>query len=778
MSKDLVIVESPAKAKTISRYLAGKYKVMASVGHVKDLPKKELGVDVDDNFKPTYVVIKGKGKILNEIKTASKNAKVVYLAPDPDREGEAIAWHIAEEIKKFGGKKAPEIHRAMFNEITSKAVREAIQNPKELTQSLFDAQQARRILDRIVGYKISPLLWKKVRRGLSAGRVQSVAVRLVCEREDAIEAFVSDEYWSIVANLDGRLPPSFESKLLRVDGKEAKIGNDKTANGYVSEIKKQKFILTGVKKKQRKRNPAPPFITSKLQQEAARKLGFTAKKTMAMAQMLYEGVDLGDGERVGLITYMRTDSPRLADSALVDIRNYIAKQYGKEFVPEKPKYYKGKKSAQEAHEAVRPTSMDRPPEAMANYLERDQLRLYDLIWKRCIASQMVPAVYDQTAFDIEAGRFLFRATGSVLRNPGFIAVYLEGVDDAKEKNEEENPTLPDLQEGEELKLKAIEPHQHFTQPPPRFSEASLVKELEEKGIGRPSTYAAILSTIQDKEYVRKQEGRFHPSELGRMVNNLLVENFPNILDVGFTAKLEDELDEIEDGKIEWVKTLKAFYNKFAKTLKKAEAEMKDIKKQAIKTGLECPLCGGGLVIKWGRHGEFLACLGYPTCRHTSEMTRNDDGTIVARKREEKKIEEKCPDCGASLTLKRGRYGEFIACTKYPDCKFTKSITLGVKCPKCSKGEIVQRNTKRGKTFYGCERYPNCDFASWDKPVNKKCEKCESPIMVEKWKKGGDLQLLCPECDIPKKKTGAKKDAAEKPTAKKTKKVTKKEGAEE
>jgi DNA topoisomerase-1 len=757
MANALVIVESPAKAKTIKKYLGKGYSVMASVGHVLDLPQKDLGVDIENDFEPHYVVIRGKTKILKKITDSAQSVDEVFLATDPDREGEAIAWHIAEKIrhvtKPRKGKEGagPRIHRALFNEITSRAIKDAVSKPCDLNAHLFEAQQARRILDRIVGYRLSPLLWDKVRRGLSAGRVQSVAVRIVCEREDEIEKFVTTEYWSVVANLEGSKPPPFEAKLVKIDGEDFAIGNAEDAGRIVEEIKAQPMRLARIRRKERRRNPAPPFTTSKLQQEAARKLGFTAKKTMALAQMLYEGIELGEEGAVGLITYMRTDSVRVSDSAIEDVRAFIANRFGAESLPESPVHYKGKKGAQDAHEAVRPTSCAYPPEAVEAYLERDAMRLYDLIWKRFVASQMKPAVYDQTSFDVEVGRFLLRATGQVLKFPGFIAVYIEGEDEVKEKDEEENPTLPDLKEGEILNALGIEPHQHFTQPPPRFTEASLVKELEEKGIGRPSTYASIMATIQDKEYVRKIEGRFHPSELGRLVNELLVANFPRVLDVGFTAQMENELDEVEEGRRGWVATLKEFYIPFDEALSEARTKMRDVKREQVKTDIVCEKCGNPMVIKWGRHGEFLACSNYPDCRNTKEFDKAQDGTIKVK--EVQLSEEKCDQCGSPMLVRRGRYGEFLACSKYPACKGTKSIGTGVSCPECKDGNLVQKRTRGGRVFYGCDRYPNCKYALWDKPVAGPCPQCGSPVLVEKYsRKTGETSIACPSkgCDYRKK----------------------------
>ena len=739
MENSLVIVESPAKAKTIKKYLGKGYSVLASVGHVMDLPERELGVTVENGFEPTYVVIRGKAKVLKQITDASKKADMVFLATDPDREGEAIAWHIAEKVRKSSKAK---VCRALFNEITAPAIREAIEKPVDLDRKLFEAQQARRILDRLVGYKISPLLWKKVRRGLSAGRVQSVAVRIVCEREGEIAAFIAREYWSVVSNLEGSLPPAFEAKLQKIDGKDAEIADGAKAGEIVEELRRQEFKLAAVRKSERRRKPAPPFITSKLQQEAARKLGFTAKRTMAVAQSLYEGVDVGEEGAVGLITYMRTDSPRVADSALAAVRDFIRDRYGADSLPPSPVRYEGKRGAQDAHEAIRPTSLAYPPESVEAFLDRDQQKLYDLIWKRFVASQMNPAVYDQTSFDVEAGRFLLRATGQVLRLPGFMAVYLEGEDEEKEKDEEENPILPDLKEGEGLKLIGLEPHQHFTQPPPRFTEASLVKELEEKGIGRPSTYASIMSVIQDKGYVQKIEKRFHPTDLGKLVNELLVASFPEILDIGFTAQMEGELDDVEEGRRAWKDALKDFYAPFEKALSEADERMRHVKGQQVSTDISCEKCGNPMVIKWGKHGEFLACSSYPKCRTTKEFKRGEAGEIKVQEAEV--TGEVCEKCGAPMLVRRGKFGQFLACSKYPACKNTRSIGTGVSCPQCKEGKLVQKSSRRGKVFYACDRYPECKYALWDKPIPGPCPECNWPILVEKYsRKSGEVSVACP-----------------------------------
>lgn len=742
MEKDLIIVESPAKARTIEKYLGNAFTVKASVGHVKDLPPSKLGVDIKHQFKPEYEMIKGKKKVMDEIKKASQKASKVFLAPDPDREGEAIAWHVAEEISKT--KKAPVIHRVLFNEITKKGVKEAMANPTSLNKNMYEAQQARRILDRLVGYQISPLLWDKVRRGLSAGRVQSVTVRLVCEREKEIKDFKSEEYWSLETSLEGSLPPKFKARLSKKNKKKIELKTDAETKEIIAELKQHDFLLQQIQKKEQKRWPSPPFITSKLQQEASRKLGFSPKKTMMLAQRLYEGVELAGGEPFGLITYMRTDSTRVSDVALTDVRDYIKEAFGADYLPEKPNYYKSKKRAQEAHEAIRPTSTAYPPEVVKKYLKRDEFRLYELIWKRFVASQMRPALLDRTVFIIMAGACEFRASGSIIKFPGFISVYTEGRDEDVQKREEdeEGAMLPELKEGEKLTCHEFLPEQHFTQPPPRFTEATLVKELEENGIGRPSTYASILSVIQDKRYVEKVEDkRLRPTDLGVIVNDLLVKNFPNVLDTTFTARMEEELDEVEEGKMKWVDTLNEFYERFSKTLAKAKVQMKDIKRQEIPTDIKCEKCGSPMVIKFGRHGEFLACQSYPDCKNTKEFKRDVDGKIVVE--EPKDTGEICEKCGSPMIVKRGRFGQFLACSSYPKCKNTKAISIGVNCPLCGK-PLTQRKSKKGRIFYGCTGYPKCKFASWSKPVSEKCPDCGSPYLVEKFSKAKGTQVACPE----------------------------------
>ena len=731
--KSLVIVESPAKAKTISKILGKDFTVKASVGHVKDLPVKEMGIDIDKEFTPRYMVIPGKETVIRELKKAAKEADTVYLAPDPDREGEAIAWHIAEEIKS----KAKEVYRITFNEITKSAVQEAIRHPGEIDLKKVDAQQARRVLDRLVGYELSPLLWRKVRRGLSAGRVQSVAVRLIVDREREIGEFRQEEYWSVNAEFEGSNKPAFWAKLAKYRNDKVEIKNAEGAEAAVADIRGSKFVLSRIEKKKKKRNPAPPFITSTLQQEASRKLRFTAKKTMVVAQQLYEGIELGEEGAVGLITYMRTDSLRVAAEAQQAARAYIETTYGKEFVPEKPPVFKSKASAQDAHEAVRPTYMTNSPEAIKHYLHKDQLALYRLIWNRFIASQMAPAELEQTTFEISCdtdqcrGETLFRASGSVVKFPGFMALYTESTDEAIDEGE---AILPQLKEGEELALLNLQPKQHFTQPPPRYTEATLVKALEEKGIGRPSTYAAILSTIQDRKYVQKTEGKFSPTELGTVVNDFLVERFRELMDISFTANMEEDLDRIEDGKKKWVKIVKDFYRPFHEKLAEASAVKGKVKPEDIPTEETCENCGKPMVIRWGRHGRFMACTGFPECKTTKPL----EGEGLAK--EPETTDEKCPACGSPMVVRSGRFGKFVACSQYPTCKTTKPVSTGMKCP-VDGGDIVERRSKRGK-FWGCGNYPKCTFVSWYKPIPDPCPKCGAPFLVEKWDKAGNVTCIC------------------------------------
>jgi DNA topoisomerase-1 len=879
MARSLVIVESPAKAKTINKYLGRDFTVKASIGHVMDLPKKTIGIRLPDEepkkkkkgkgkkskaapeksnrkpitlddakiFEPTLQIISGKGKVINDLRKSASTATAVYLAGDPDREGEAISAHLAmvlskptkyEEEASSNGNKAGEkeeaeaeaktdgkgkskaakknrdeisippidpkkIFRVTFNEITPKAIRAAFEKPRQVDSNLVDAQQARRVLDRIVGYKISPLLWDKVRRGLSAGRVQTVALRLIVEREQLIRAFVPQEYWTIHAMLDAGEPPIFEAKLSKYKGEDIEVGNQEAADKIVAAVSKAKWQVTSVAQKEKKRNPPPPFTTSKLQQAAYNRLRYTAKRTMGVAQRLYEGVELGEEGSVALITYMRTDSVNVSQDALQQVRELIPERFGSNYLPEKPNYYKSKKDAQEAHEAVRPTDVSRTPEDVRKYLPDDQFKLYQLIWQRFAASQMLPAIFDQTSIDISAGDYTFRATGSVQKFDGYLRVYqmpVAGADreDDEKDDEGEGKSLPRVTEGQTLRLDQIRPDQHFTEPPPRYTEATLVKELEEKGIGRPSTYASIISTIVDREYVRKDQGRFTPTMLGERVSVLLVKSFDDVFDVTFTARLEEELDEIEEGKLPWRDAVREFWGKFVIDLAKAGDEMVSYK-AGIPTGKKCEKCGEGellerisrhgfflgcsrypdcdfiqdmapeltddgngegkveycdncgkeMAIKRGRFGTFLACTGYPDCKTTRRMVQ---GTRIALQPDEL-LDEKCTLCGNGLVKKHGRFGEFIGCTGYPKCKYTRPITMGIKCPKCNEGEFVKRGSAgkggrgRPRVFYGCSRYPDCDFTTPHMPLAEPCPKCGAPFIVEKKTKIGTVRSCLKEgCD--------------------------------
>lgn len=758
MSKSLIIVESPAKARTITKYVGRGFQVLASVGHVKDLPKSKLGIDLEHDFKPDYVTIRGKNKFLSDIKAQAKKADKIYLAPDPDREGEAIAWHIAEELN---GKKT-KVYRVLFNEITQSAIKRALQSPGTIDMNKVNAQQARRVLDRIVGYMLSPLLWKKVRRGLSAGRVQSVAVRLICEREAEREAFQPREYWSITASLEGQAPPSFEARLQEYQGNPIEIPSETDARRILDDLNGAEFRVLTIDKQEKRRNPPPPFITSRLQQDAARKLRFAAKKTMTLAQRLYEGVEIGTEGPVGLITYMRTDSTRIAPEAQAEAADLIRSRFGDAYLPSTPNIYKTPKAAQEAHEAIRPTSVLRDPDAVRPFLDADMYKLYKLIWNRFVASQMTKGLDEATRVDIKARDYLFRATGTVEKFDGFRRVYVEGVDapdtaatngDAQGASDEQR-RLPELSEGETLRLKATDqgsifPKQHFTQPPPRYNEALLIRELEEKGIGRPSTYATIISTIQDRRYVEKEEARFKPTELGREVNDRLVRHFPNVFDVAFTAEMESQLDEIEEGGKNWVATVKEFYAPFSKDLDEAEDKMEGLKGKEEPTDIVCDKCGERMVIKWGRNGHFLACPAYPACKNTKQFIKDESGSIQVLERSEQVTDEKCEKCGNPMVVKSGRFGAFLACSNYPDCKTTKPLAVGVKCPQegCD-GDLVQKRTKKGRVFYSCSRYPKCTFALWNRPIGKPCPKCQAPFLVEKVSKqlGARIQCQNESCD--------------------------------
>ena len=870
MARSLVIVESPAKAKTINKYLGKNYLVKASYGHVMDLPKKNIGIllPADPNgkpkkkkrktkakagapekkipkpvvvtseniFEPTYEVIPNKIKVITDLQKAARGVEAIYLAGDPDREGEAICAHLAEifgrpkkyaemiakvqeeqkgeakegeEAKPKAEKKVlapvngapPKIYRVMFNEITQKAIKAAFENPAQVNEDLVDAQQARRVLDRIVGYKVSPLLWNKVRRGLSAGRVQTVALRLIVERELEIRAFVPVEYWTIHAMLDAGTPPVFEAKLHKFKDEDLEVANQAAADAVLAAVEKAKWEVASMAQKEKRRNPPPPFTTSKLQQASYNRLRYTAKRTMGIAQKLYEGVELGSEGSIALITYMRTDSVRVSNDALDQVRTMIPERFGSNYLPEKPNFFKSKKDAQEAHEAIRPTDVTRTPEDVRPYLEDDLFKLYQLIWQRFVASQMLPAIFDQTTIDISAGDYTFRATGTVQKFDGYLRVYQMPVAAADREDDEkdddgEGRSLPQVREGQVLRLESIRPDQHFTEPPPRYNDATLVKDLEEKGIGRPSTYAAIISTLVEREYVTKDQGRFSPTMLGERVSVLLVKSFEDIFDVGFTARLEEELDEIEEGKLGWRTAVQEFWDRFIVDLDKADDEMLSYK-AGIPTGQKCEKCGEGellerisrhgfflgcnrypdcdyikdlspelpaeadgtpkieycdncgkeMVIKRGRFGVFLACKGYPDCKTTRRLV---EGTRIARQ-PDVPLDEKCPLDDAQLLRRAGRFGDFIGCTNYPKCKYTRPITLGIKCPKCDEGEFVRRGISRGRgagrIFYGCSRYPDCDFTTPHEPINQPCPKCHAPFIVEKRTKQGNFRSCIKEgCD--------------------------------
>ncbi len=793
MAKSLVIVESPAKAKTIQKILGKGFQVLHSMGHVKDLPKSRLGVDVLHGFTPTYIVIKDRKKVLGEILEAARSVKMVYLAPDPDREGEAIAWHIAEAIRSVKTKKKakaepkppPEIRRVLFHEITKKGIAQGMANPRPLDRSKFDSQQARRILDRLVGYTLSPLLWSKVRRGLSAGRVQSVAVKIVCVRDQEISSFVPEEFWSLSASLAGSLPPPFLAKLVEAGGEKIRPRTEQETFALRTAVENGPFVVREVRKKMRRRSAPAPFTTSKLQQEGARKLRMPPYKTMMVAQSLYEGVDIPGAGLVGLITYMRTDSVRVADEALASVRETIRSAYGEAYLPASPNVFRNRKSSQDAHEAIRPTSMEHPPGELKSILSRDQHRLYELVWNRFVASQMAPAEFEQTTADILCepggrgggtvadGGYLFRATGSVPRFMGFLDVYQEGVngngrkEDSGERKEGdpaeteaekgEEGVLPPLSEGERLDLKELICAQHFTQPPPRFSESSLIKELEEQGIGRPSTYAAIVKTIKDRGYVRLDEGRFVPTELGRVVTGLLQESFPKVMDIAFTARMEGELDLIEEGERELSLALEDFYQPFSEELEKAKISMPTVKDELIATGIPCSACGGEMVIRFGRAGKFLACRNYPECRNTANFREGADGKIEILPDEDAGVS--CDKCGKPMVVRNWKGSRYIACSGYPDCRNSRPYPIGVACPECREGEIVERASRMGKGFYSCSRYPDCRFASWSRLVPGTCPVCGYPAMAERARKGGLMEVVCARKGCKGKKEGEPPHAA-------------------
>jgi DNA topoisomerase-1 len=763
----LLIVESPTKAKTLQKYLGSEFLVESSMGHIIDLPKNELGVDLEQDFQPRYVTILGKAKVISALKKAAAGIRDIYLAPDPDREGEAIAWHIAEAL----GEKDHHFHRVLLLEITPKALKEALAQPVELNRARFEAQQARRVLDRLVGYQISPLLWQKVKTGLSAGRVQSVALRLVVDKERAIRAFVPEEYWSLAACLEGKKPPAFVANLLKKDNKNIKPGSAGEVEGILEALETAEFKVAKVEKKPQKRNPAPPFITSSLQMEASRKLRFPPSKTMRLAQRLYEGMEVGDEGPVGLITYMRTDSTRVSGEALDAVRGFIKTTYGDDYLPAKPNFYKSPKGAQEAHEAIRPTGVTRRPQDLKAHLRKEELALYDLIWRRFVASQMTPAVFQLTTVDVNAGPYLFRATASVLQFPGFTTLYQET------REEEEQPAkLPPLKTGEILQLRDFDPQQHFTKPPARYTEASLIKELEVQGIGRPSTYATILTNLQDRLYVAKEKYGLRPTEMGMVVSDLLVENFPDVMDPKFTARMETDLDRIAAGEVPWQGVMRGFYGPFAQELTAAKTQMRRVK--SVPTGIVCPECGGELHVRWGKNGEFIGCSAYPKCGYTGDLTRDAQGRIILASLAPAAPENQdegpgkapvargkpaptgitCPKCQKELLLRRGRLGEFLGCSGYPRCKFTQNFTRGPQgeiipqspedeaahpCPRAGcGGHLLKRRSRRG-IFYGCSNYPQCQFTMNQPPLDQPCPQCQFPWLQKKGKK-----ILCPrdECD--------------------------------
>jgi DNA topoisomerase I len=735
MSQNLVIVESPAKCRTISKYLGKDYSVVATMGHIMDLPEKELGVDVEHDFKPKYVTSKGKRRVLKMLKDEAAKADTVYLAPDPDREGEAIAWHVAQTLAKTNDT----IKRVMFNEITKKAVLAAIENPHEINQNKVNSQQARRILDRIVGYQVSPILWRTVFRGLSAGRVQSVALRCICEREEEIKAFKQEEYWSIQAQL-GKGSSTFFAKLLKINGEKAELHNEQESVALIDRVKDKPFVVSDVQRNEKSRKPYPPFITSTLQQEAARKLGFSAAKTMVIAQQLYEGLELGAIGSTGLITYMRTDSTRIADEAVAEARNIITAMFDGRHIPETPRIFGKAKAAQDAHEAIRPAqvSLDFAPDKIKGFLSKDQSRLYDLVWKRFFASLMADAIFDSTRVDISAADCLFRSTGSIMKFDGFLALYDESNEETADSTDGENERLPDLKSDDKLETKDLIKNQHFTQPPPRYTEASLVRELEDKGIGRPSTYAQIIDTLKRRKYVRVDVKRFVPTEVGFLVKNMLVKEFAEIFDVGFTADMELQLDKVEDGSVEWTTVLKNFYQPFHKQLEIVTANIKNLRAQNQEvTSRTCPECNKfPLVVKWSKNGKFLACQGFPACKYTESL----------EKVEPIKTNEICEKCGAPMVILTIKGNRFLGCSKYPECRHTRSLSLGIKCPVegCG-GDIVERKTRKGKVFYGCGRYPACTFATWDEPVDKKCDACGYPILVKRERGRKGPMMRCPKC---------------------------------
>jgi len=823
VAKNLLIVESPAKTRTLKKFLGRQYTVEASVGHIRDLVKKDMGIG--PSYEPHYEVIASRREVVKKLRAAAKKADTVFLAPDPDREGEAIAWHIFEVL----GKEPEAVRRVTFNEITRRAVLQALEQPGDIDFKKVDAQQARRVLDRLMGFRLSPLLWQKVKRGLSAGRVQSVALKMVCDRQDEIEAFQPQEYWNIAAELAAAAPPPFTARLHRIDGKKAEVGDGELAAAVVRDLESGRFTVRTVERKEAQQKPGAPFITSRLQQEAARRFGFSVKRTMALAQGLYEGREIGDRGAVGLITYMRTDSTRVSDEALDAARELIAATYGPEALPEAANRYTSKKGAQDAHEAIRPTTFELPPEAVKDFLKVDEWKLYKLIWERFVASQMLPALFDVTQVDVENGRYTLRASGRVLKRPGFLAVYRETPDEdtagaaapagtgngGGNGNGDRNghgdgsataaaagdpaaalppgatvAVLPPLREGETLELRRVDSEQKFTQPPAQYNEATLVKALEENGIGRPSTYASILGTLGQRDYADKVEGRFRPTALGRLVNGMLQQGFHDILNEGYTAALEEQLDEIEDGHLDWRQAVANFDEKFSRDLETAGEQMRNVKREGVPLDETCPDCGSQLLMRFGRYGTFVGCSNYPACKYTRDLVpaaanggpagaaagdgaqgaagaagsgdaagspsstgatgspgANADGAAAAGTAEEI---PPCEECGRPMALRRSRFGAFYGCTGYPECKGIRKIVpqaeppkpTGVACPECGKGEIEEKRSRRGKLFYSCNRYPDCKFALWNRPVLKPCPDCGAPFLLEKTTKRTGTRLVC------------------------------------
>ena len=741
MAKSLVIVESPAKARTINRYLGDDYTVKASMGHVRDLAKKELAVDVDDGFRPTYQLIEDKKKVVDDLRKTARHAGAVYIATDPDREGEAIGWHLVELLGQES-----KVRRVLLEEITASGIRSAFEHSCTLDIDKVNAQQARRILDRLVGYKISPLLWDKVRRGISAGRVQSIALRLVVDREREIEAFKSEEYWSITASLQADQPPPFEAKLHRVGTDAVKIGTEKEADMLLESLDGAEWTVAAVDARERRRRPKPPFTTPQLQQAAYQRLGFSVRKTMTLAQQLYEGIDLGEDGAEGLITYMRTDSTRVSPVAVSEAKQLIEAHHGSKYSLEKPRKFKVSKTAQEGHEAIRPTSPTRLPASLERHLDRDQLRLYELIWQRFLASQMSDAIYDTTSADVAAADKTFRATGSVLKFAGFLAAYGDPEPSREKLADSSDRLLPPLTLGQVLFFQGLVPKQHFTQPPPRFSEASLVRELERNGIGRPSTYADILGKLRNRDYVRFEERKFHPTELGCVVVDQLVENFERIMDVSYTARVEERLDRIEAGKEDWVEALDRFWKRFSVELSQAQESMRNIKREETPTDEICDKCGKAMVIKWGRFGRFVACTGYPECRNTKKLATEtgEDGTANAASTEPEPTGADCPQCGSALVRRSGRFGKFVGCGAFPKCRYIKPKTIGIDCPDCEDGDLSEKRTKRGRSFFGCTNYPDCKFATWSRPIPTPCPKCEHAFLELRRAKDKPDRLVCPQ----------------------------------